>query len=129
MFNAFSDHEKKTAVMISSSIPHSIADFYSTIDALKEKGIFIRYISKENRFIITNFLIIYFKAAGQSLNGLWCDEMFGEVSQFDLYRLKDPSKPRYSKSLIEYIKKLEDDAITDAFLLSELERLRVGGMG
>jgi hypothetical protein len=128
MFNAFSNHELKTAVMISSSLPHSIADFYTTIDAIKENDIYVRYISKDNRFIITNYLIIYFKSSAQSLDGLWCDEMFGEVSQFDLYRLKDPSKPRYSGSLIEYIKKLEDIGNAMAFLESELEIMRAGGI-
>jgi hypothetical protein len=126
--NAFSDYEKKTAVLISSSIPHSIADFYTNIEKLTELGIHTRHINRERRFLITDNIVVYFKAVGQSLDGLWCDEMFGDVSQFELYRLKDRDKPRFSGTLVEYIKKIEDNAKADAFLNSEFERLRGGLM-
>jgi hypothetical protein len=126
MINAFSDHEKKTAVFISSSLPHSIADFYTNLEKLNDLGIHTRYVDRARRFIITDNIFVYFKIAGNSLSGLWCDEMFGDVSQFDLYRLKDSSKPRFSGTLVEYIKKIEDNAKTDAFLNSELEKLRGG---
>lgn len=127
MFNAFSDNEKKIAVYISSSVPHSIADFYDNIEKLTEIGIHTRYINRARRFLITENMIVYFRAAGQSLAGLYCDAMFGEVSDFDLYHLKDGDKPRFSGTLVEYIKKIEDNAKADAFLNSEFERLR-GGM-
>lgn len=125
--NPFSDYDKKTAVFISSSIPHSMADFYTTLEKLNNLGIHTRYVDRARRFFITDNLMVYFKAVGQSLSGIWCDEMFGDVSKFDLYRLKDVEKPRYSGTLVEYIKKIEGNAKADAFLNSELEKLR-GGM-
>lgn len=125
MFNPFSDYEKKVVVYISSSVPHSIADFYKCIDELTNIGIHTRYINRDRRFLITENVIVYFKAEGQSLVGTsGFDEMFGCVSNYDLYRLKDRNKPRYSGSLVEYIKKIEENAKTDKFLNEELEKLR-----
>lgn len=118
--------ERKTAVLISSSVPHSIADFYDTIKQLNELGIHAIKIDRARRFIIADSIIVYFLAVGQSLSGLWCDEMFGDVSQFELYRLKDRKKPRFSGSLVEYIKKTEDNAKAEKFLNSELEKIRGG---
>lgn len=124
MFSPFSDYEKKVVVYISSSVPHSIADFYKNIEKLNELGIHTRHLERSRRFIITDNVFIYFRAVGESLSGLHCDEMFGCVSDYDLYRLKDRNKPRYSGSLVEYIKKIEENAKTDKFLNEELEKLR-----
>lgn len=116
--------ERKTIVYISSSVPHSIADFYNTIDNLNKISLHTQYISRSKRFFMTEAAIVYFRAAGQSLSGLFCDEMFGEPSAFDLYRLKNHDKPRYSGTLVEYIQKVEDAAIADRFLREELLRTR-----
>jgi hypothetical protein len=120
-------NDKKVAVVISESVHHSIADFYNTLDTLNNIGFrSVRYVHRARRFFMTDNIIVYFVADGQSLAGLWCDEIFGCVSTFDLYHLKDMKKPRYSGSLVEYIQKIEDNAKSDAFLRSELEKIRGG---
>ena len=116
--------DKKIILVISLTVPYSRAEFFEALKQFEENGINVCYVNKVDQVIHTENAHIRFMSRRQSLEGYHCDEIFGYRDKYIEERLKDPKKPRYSGSLVEYMKKLDENARTDAFLKSELEKDR-----
>lgn len=116
----------KSALYISRDLPHSIADFYKTLDELNQAGIHTLHVDRRYRVFHTKEVMVCFRAAGQNIDGFQVDELFGCYDpKWDLCHLKDQHTNRFSGTIVEYIKKLKENAETDKFLNEELEKLRV----
>jgi hypothetical protein len=116
--------DKKVVLHISHNIPYSRAEFFAALTAFKDAGIEIVQVDKEHQQIWTKNVYVRFMTRHCHISGYHVEEIFGIRNQFNECFLKDKNKPRYSGSLVEYVKKLEENAVTDAFLESELEKLR-----
>lgn len=116
--------DRKTVIHVSHNVPYSRADFFATLTAFKNAGIDIVGVNRENQEIWTENVYVRFLNRYSDFEGYRIDEIFGIRNQFNECFLKDPKKPRYSGTLVEYVKKLEENAITDAFLKSELAKIR-----
>jgi hypothetical protein len=116
--------DRKLVVQISYNFPYSRAEFFYALKDLTEAGIDIVKVDKEKQEILTKNVHILFMSQHRDLTGYRFDEIFGWRDRFNECFLKDPKKPRYSGTLVEYVKKLEENAITDAFLKSELDKIR-----
>lgn len=115
----------KTALYISRDLPHSIADFYKTLDELNQAEIHTVFVDRKYRVFNTEEVVVCFRAAGQNIDGFRVDELFGCYDpKWDLSHLKDRNKPQFSGTLVEYVKKLKENAETDRFLISELNKIR-----
>ena len=124
MLNQFSDYEKKFVLHISHNIPYSRAEFFTALKQFEDAGVELSFVDKTNQIIATEHVVIFFKTRHCHISEYKYEEIFGIRNQFNECFLKDPKKPRYSGSLVEYVKKLEENAITDAFLKNELDKIR-----
>lgn len=116
--------DRKVVIHVSHSIPYSRAEFFAALTAFKNAGIDIVGVNRENQEIWTENVYVRFLTRYSNFEGYHIDEIFGIRNQFNECRLNDRNKPRYSGTLTEYVKKLEENAITDAFLKSELAKIR-----
>jgi hypothetical protein len=114
----------KTVIHISHNIPYSRAEFFTALTAFTDAGIEVVKVNRARQEIWTRNVYVRFMTRHCDLAGYHIDEIFGIRNQFNEYRLKDRTKPRYSGSLVEYVKKLEENAVTDAFLEKELDKIR-----
>ena len=114
--------KQKFVLVISYDLFNSRADFFQAVKDFEASGIEMR-VNKGAQIIDTEYVRIRFMSRRQNLDGYHCDEIFGYRDKYIEERLKDPKKPRFSGSLVEYIKKIDENAKSDAFLQSELNRL------
>lgn len=114
----------KTVIHISRNLPYSRAEFFATLKAFTNAGIEVMQVNRATQEIWTRNVYVRFMYRHCSLSGYHIDEIFGERNQFNECYLKDRKKPRYSGTLVEYVKKLEENAVTNAFLKSELDKIR-----
>jgi hypothetical protein len=114
----------KTVIHISHNIPYSRAEFFAALTAFTDAGIEVVKVNRARQEIWTRNVYVRFMTRHCDLAGLRIDEIFGERNQFNECYLKDRKKPRYSGTLTEYVKKLEENAVTDAFLEKELDKIR-----
>lgn len=124
MFNTFSNYEKKFVLHISHNIPYSRAEFFTALKQFEDAGVELSFVDKTNQIIATEHVVIFFKTRHCHISEYKYEEIFGIRNQFNECYLKDKSKPRYSGSLVEYVKKLEENAVTNAFLKNELDKIR-----
>ena len=115
--------KQKFVLVISYDLFNSRADFFQAVKDFEASDIEMNFVDKAEQIINTEYVRIRFMSRRQSLEGYHCDEIFGYRDKYIEERLKDPKKPRFSGSLVEYIKKIDENAKSDAFLLSELARL------
>lgn len=118
--------EKRMVLFVSKSLLYSRAEFFKAMEDLATNNIDFTVIDRINQIIKTKSNIyIRFMCYYQNFDGYHdCDEILGYRDRFIECRLKYPTKPQFSGSLVEYIKKLEENDKTDIFLKSELDKIR-----
>ena len=116
--------DRKTVIHVSHNIPYSRAEFFAALSAFTDAGIEVIQVDRARQEIWTRNVYIRFLTRHTDLAGLRIDEIFGERNQFNEWYLKDRNRPRYSGKLAEYVKKVEENAVTDAFLKAELDKIR-----
>ena len=114
----------KTVIHVSHDVPYSRAEFFTTLESFSENKIEVIKVCRATQEIWTKHVYIRFLTRHSNFCGLSVDELFGIRNYFNEIYLKDRTKPRFSGSIADYVKKIEENATNDAFLKQELDKIR-----